>query len=268
MVSESTIGQNLSLFSPDRAIFKDQTKPDSPNAWFCQKYPMQFEQHGSPFLELTQRLDQFSTQTICVSINQQFFAACLGGRKDLNHHVIYYESELTYYFKDVDGVYKPTTAEKLANLYRGLLMRCLQEMPPTVHKLNLFHEFTSDKYAKSVVQKAKSLLLADPSFFRADGPNQRIRGVEVIERVARVFVESLLTKEAGQILVLQDAYAMFRDLLRQRELPDIKRSVFQSVAAPLIRNQFDVALRNDLSLGDRSGIRGWKGVKVIQAAKN
>jgi hypothetical protein len=268
MEQRQSIGQNLSLYSPERAIFKDQTKPDSPNAWFCQRYPDQFYQHGSPFLELTERLDQFTTQTICVSINQQFFAACLGGRKDLKHHVIYYESELTYYFKDVDGIYKPTTGEKLANLYRALLLRSLQEMTPSVHKLNLFHEFTSDKYAKAVVQKAKSLLLADPSFFRADGPNQRIRGIEIMERVARVFVESLLTKEAGQVLVLQDAYAMFRGLLKDRELPDIKRSVFQSVVAPLIRDQFDVALRNDLSFGDRSGVRGWKDVKVIQAAKN
>lgn len=267
MVTEQSIGQNLSLYSPDLAIFKDQSKPDSPNTWFCQRYPEQFEQHGSPFLELTERLDQFTSQTICVSINQQFFAACLRGRKDLKHHVIYFESELCWYFLDVDGIYRPTTGEKLANLYRALLMRCLQEMPPSVHKLNLFHEFTSDKYAKAVVQKSKSLLLADPSFFRADGPNQRIRGIEVMERVARVFVESLLTKESGQVLVLQDAYSMFRDLLRQKELPDVKRSVFQSVVAPLIRNQFDVALRNDLSLGDRSGIRGWKGVKVIQATK-
>jgi hypothetical protein len=84
-----------------------------------------------------------------------------------------------------------------------------------------------------------------------------------MERVARKYVYEWLSAEPGQILRLTDAYAVFRGLLKQRELPDIKRSDFKAVVGPLIREQFNVALRNDLP-GVGSGVRGWKGVKLLQ----
>ena len=89
--------------------------------------------------------------------------------------------------------------------------------------------------------------------------------MELFERVARVFVDSLLTKETGQILKLQDAYLVFCALLKQKELPDIKRSDFKAVVGPLIREQFDVALRNDLQIDDKLGQRGWKNIKLLQS---
>ena len=254
---------NLRLHKPGFDNLSFGEPQITPNQWFCVRYPDQFEKFGSPFLELTDQ-DQFNT-TICVSINTDFFAACLGGRKDLKHHTIYFEPELALFFKDSDGIYKPTSAEKLANLYRALMMKCAQEMLAHVHLLNLFHEFRSDRVAKAVVQRAKSVLAADASFFSATSPNQRIRGIELLERVARVFVDSLLTKEPGTILKLHDAYTFFRVLLKDRSLPDIKRSDFSAVVGPLMREHFDVALRNDLSLDERHGIRGWKGVKLLQS---
>jgi hypothetical protein len=64
---------------------------------------------------------------------------------------------------------------------------------------------------------------------------------------------------------LADAYAVFRALLKQRDLPDIKLSEFKAVVAPLIRDQFSVALRNDLPGLDESGVRSWKGIRLVQA---
>jgi hypothetical protein len=236
-----------------------QSEPDTPNKWFCQLYPDQFEKFGSPFLELREGGNIF-----CADINTDFFAGVLGGRKDLKHHTIYFEPDMQFYFKDWDNIYKPTTSEKLANLYRALLIRSAQEMPSNVHKLNLFHEFRTDKVAKAVVQRAKSVLAADSSFFSPTSLHTRIRGVEILERVARVFVDDLLTKETGTILKLQDAFTIFRGLLKQRNLPDIKRSDFKAVVGPLIREEFDVALRNDLPADGLTGVRGWKGLKLIQ----
>lgn len=268
MDAELKLGQlsNLKLHKPEPANLNfGASSQIAPNSWFVQRYQDQFHQFGSPFLELTQS-NEFGEQIILVSINTDFFASILGGRKDLNHHTIYYETEMAWYFKDWDSIYKPTTAEKLQNLYRALLMKCAQDMPPNIHVLNLFHEFRSDKVAKAVVQRAKSVLAAEESFFSATSPNQRIRGTELVERIARVFVDSLLTKEPGQILKLQDAYISFLALLKEKDLPQIKRSDFKAVVGPLIREQFDVALRNDLNLDERSGIRGWKGVKLLQAS--
>ena len=225
-------------------------------------YPNAYQNHGSPFLELTGQLDPFTAQILPVTLNVDFFASVLGGRKDLGHAVIYYEPELQWYFKDADQIYRPTTAEKLMNLYRALMMKCCQEMPPNVHKLNLFQEFRSDKTAKLIVQRAKSVLAADLSFFSADSANLRVRGVELFERLARRFVEEMLTAETGQILKVNHAFAVFRGLLKERELPDIKRSEFKAVMVPMVKEQFNVGLRNDL---DEAGGRGWKGVKLLQS---
>jgi len=138
-------------------------------------------------------------------------------------------------------------------------MKAAQSFTKDVNILNLFVEFRSDKTSKAVVQRAKSILAADSSFFSPTSPNQRIRGVEMVERVARKFVDEVLSSEPGQILRINDAFAVFRQLLKERELPDIKRSDFKAVVVPLIKDQFNVCLRNDLG---GSG-RGWKGVKLL-----
>jgi hypothetical protein len=82
--------------------------------------------------------------------------------------------------------------------------------------LNLFNEFRSDKVAKQVTNRAKSVLAADSSFFSATSNNQRIRGIELHERIARRFVDALLTCEPGNVLLLADAYAVFCKLVKQK----------------------------------------------------
>ena len=72
-------------------------------------------------------------------------------------------------------------------------------------------------------------------------------------------MDELLTSETGQILKINDAYAIFRQLLKERELPDIKRIDFKAVVVPLIKDQFNICLRNDLG----GSARGWKGVKML-----
>jgi hypothetical protein len=44
----------------------------------------------------------------------------------------------------------------------------------------------------------------------------------------------------------------------------IKRSDFKTMVVPLIKNEFDVALRNDLVVDGRRGVRGWKNVRLNQ----
>ena len=78
-------------------------------------------------------------------------------------------------------------------------------------------------------------------------------------------MDQLLISEPGQIVKLHDAYTTFLALLKEKSLPQIKRCDFKAVLAPLIREQFDVALRNDLSADDRHNIKGWKNIRLIQS---
>jgi hypothetical protein len=258
------LASNLNLYKPDPAnrSFGTSQTPTTPNQWFVQRYPDQYDQYGSPFLELTQPIDQFTSQILLVTINQDFFAAVLGGRRDLGHHIIYYECECNWYYKDVDNVYKPTTADKLANQYRALLMKCASNMPANVHKLNLVHEWRSDKYSRSVVNRAKSICLASPHFFSATSPHQRIRGPEIHERLLMKYVSEALTSEPGNILMLQDDYLAYCRLVKQKELVPVKRSDFKAMVIPMIKDQFNTGLRNDLVVDGRSGQRGWKNVRL------
>jgi hypothetical protein len=256
--------ENLKLFKHHWNSFDEAKSPQTPNEWFVQCYPVSYEKHGSPFLELVEPHSIFIQQISPISINLDFFASVLGGRSDLGHHVVYYECELAWYFKDSDSIYKPTTAEKLANLYRALLMKCAQEMPQSVHKLNLFHEWRSDKYARSVVQRAKSILAADSSFFSPTSPHQRIRGVELHERLMRVLCESMLERKEGACLTVTQAYLVFCQLAQQRQLSQLKRSMFKTVMCDLVKDVHGLGLRRDVpdTLGKQQ--EAWRGLKLVE----
>jgi hypothetical protein len=67
--------------------------------------------------------------------------------------------------------------------------------------------------------------------------------------------------ESGK--VLGDAYVAFCSLLKQGELESVRRE-FKAMVGPLIRDQFDVALRNDLVVDEGQGVRGWKNLRLSQ----
>ena len=269
------MGEEIALTRPDQLKLYEPQKlngfdhepqePKTPNEWFVQRYPWAYENHGSPFLELVQPIDQFTVQVLPVSLNFDFFASVLGGRKDLGHHIIYFEPEMQWYFKDSDQIYKTTTAEKLANLYRALMIKCAEEMPGNVHKLNLFQEFRSDRTAKAVVQRAKSVLACSPDYFSARSPHQRIRGPELAERLMRSLCESMLEKNEGSYLTVTQAYKYFSQLAQQRQIGSVKRSMFRAEMQDLVRDFYGVGLRRDVpnELGKQQ--EAWRGVRLIEA---
>jgi len=251
----------LELNLPQTSLF-EKPVPKTPAEWFALKFPDAANKFGCPFLEMRQTSVDGFLRIIPVSINLDFFAGMLGGDSSLGHSVVYFESEMQWYFRDSDGIFKPTTSEKLQNYYRAMVLRCAQELNGETDKLNLFQEFRSDKISKAVVNRAKSILAASSNFFSATSPHTRVRGIELHERLARRFVEELLCAESGQVLYLADAYAHFTKLVRERNLDVIKRSDFKGLVVPLIQEQFGVRLRNDLVVDERGGVRGWKNVRL------
>ena len=264
--TQSILDTSLELNRPNIGPFAQHQRPRAKTAaiWFAELFPEASKQHGAAFVEIRESYNDGAHTVTPFSINHDFFAAALAGDARLGHRVIYFEPEMQFYYREpVLQLYKPTTEQKLQCLYRALMMRCAQELPNENNKLNLCVEFRSDKHAKLVTQRAKSILAADQSFFSATSPNARIRGIELHERIARKFVEELLTCEPGQTLLLADAHAAFCRILKERELAPLKRSEFKSIVIPLIKEEFDVALRNDLVVDERQGVRGWKNVKLL-----
>ncbi len=184
----------------------------------------------------------------------------------MGHQVIYLESELIFYFYDSrDRVYKPTSEEKLGNLLRAYLVRCAEELPGSVHKLSLFHEFRSDKNIKAIVHRAKSILAASPSFFAINSNNVRENGPELHERVARHFVQTILEAKPNEILTMHHCYRLFSDFLQKRELSPLNRHLFNGLIPPMIREQFNLGVRKDLVDQNQKYFSGWKGLQALDS---
>ncbi len=235
-------------------------KLKTPAEWFSYKYPEQTKTYNCPFLELRQPLVNGFDAVTPLDINLDFFAGILRGDSKLGHSVVYYEPEMQWYFKDSDGIYKTTSPEKLQNYIRALLLKCAQEMPQDVQLFNLFSKFRSDAITKLIIQRAKSILAADESFFSATSPNQRKEGPELPERLGRVFIESMLEKRPGSILTVTQAYTMFCNLSQQRNLNPINRADFKEMMKDMMRQAFGVGLRTDLPNDQNKRQQGWKDI--------
>jgi hypothetical protein len=241
-------------------------QPTTPSEWFSKMFPTQAKIHGCPFIELAEDRSDGLKKINPLSANLDFLAAVLGGDRRMGHKVIYLEGEMQWYYLDQpSNIFKPTSDEKLGNLLRALLIRCAEELPDSVHKLNLFLEFRSDKTIRAVIHRAKSILSADHTFFGVDSRHQRQKGVEVHERVARVFVEQILERQPGEVLTLTNAYLVFTEFLKLKAMVPVKRSTFKGMFAPLIRDAFNLGLRNDvIDKATQHQTAGWKGLRALE----
>jgi hypothetical protein len=266
----STARLQLKKWEPEPWLFGDHSvdrKPTTPSEWFSKHFPAHAKVWGCPFLELAEDRGDGLKKINPLSANLDFLAAILGGDERMGHKVIYLEGEMQWYYLDQpSNIFKPTTAEKLGNLLRALLIRCAEELPDCVHKPNLFLEFRSDKTIRAAVHRAKSILAADHTFFSPESKHARLKGVEVHERVARVFVEQVLERQPGEVLTLTSAYLYFCEYLRGRGMVPVKRSIFKGMFAPLIRDAFNLGLRNDvIDQAANHQTAGWKGLRAVQA---
>jgi hypothetical protein len=162
-------------------------------------------------------------------------------------------------------LYKPTSPEKLQNYYRAMILRCLQEMSNDISKVNMFVEFRSDKTAKAVVNRAKSILAADSSFFSATSPHQRIKGPELHERLACYLIEQLFEQRPDSIVTVTQACNIFCKLPQQRNLGQLKRSMFREMMRDLVRDRFNLALRHDVPDSLNKHQQAWKGLALVEA---
>jgi hypothetical protein len=265
------IGSRLQLkpYKSDPLLFGEpayNTKPTTPSEWFSYQFPEQAKIFGCAFLEHLETLADGTTRINPISANLDFLASILSGDPKLNHKVVYVQSEMTFYYKEPrDNIYRATSEDKLANLMRAYLIRCAEELPNNVHKLNLFHTFRSDKTIRSIVHRAKSILAADDSYFSVDSKHQRQEGPELYERVARAFVDQVLERVPGEILTVNDAYAHFLVYLNKRKMPPVNRKIFKNLVPAVVKDQFNLGVRNDLQ--DQAGDkwqRGWKGIGILE----
>ena len=76
-------------FQMPRTTDEASESTNNPNDWFTAKFPEQAQQYGPAFLEGTYTDANGLKWFIPTYLNEDFFAAILGGNKDLGHQVVW-----------------------------------------------------------------------------------------------------------------------------------------------------------------------------------
>lgn len=72
-----------------------------------------------------------------------------------------------------------------------------------------------------------------------------------------------MEKQPGEVLTLTNACLVFCEYLRQKEMVPVKRSIFKGMFTPLVREAFNLGLRNDvIDQRTQKQRAGWKDLRV------
>ncbi len=212
------------------------------------------------------RYDTGRKRITAVALSDCLFASTLSDSQ-LGHSVVYFEPEQRwFYLEPRDDLYHPTTEAKLMTLLSALLVRCAEEMPAGVDKVNLFVKFRADETLRAVVKKARSVLAAEATFFSPTSPNRRIEG-EQHGQLARQFIGMAIKPQRGHLLSVNDCYAGFAGFCRNNGVEPVARKAFRQLVADIIKEEFGVGLRADLKDSEGRYLRGWKGLAVEEAGR-
>lgn len=234
----------------------------TPSEWFSKRWYQEAETYGTPFLEAKYLDGDLEEHVNPISLNEIFFASILAGNQDLGHKVVYYTPDEEFYFKDPreGGIFKPTTEDKLKTLLSLYILECAEQLNDTTPKLNLFVRFRKDEELQAIVNKAKSLLAVDESFFGVDSFNIRTGGAEEKERVAKTFINLVIELNPQKSLTVTDSYTAFREFCVKNGLMLVERKLFEDLVGDIIGQQYGLGLRNDLLNGSGRHQRGWRGI--------
>jgi len=234
----------------------------TPSQWFSKRWPQQAEEFGTPFLEAVYLDNDLEKHVNPISMNEIFFASILAGDENMGHKVVFYTPDKEFYFKDPreGGIFKATTEPKLKTVLSLYLLKCAEELEDSTPKFNLFVRFRKDDELQAVINKARSLLAVDKSFFGADSPNIRTGGREEGLKVAKAFINLAVELNPQKSLTVTDSYTAFREFCVKNGLLLVERRHFQDLVGEIITEQYGLGLRNDILNASGRHQRGWRGI--------
>ena len=240
---------------------------NDPNKWFADRFPEQAAQYGPAFLEGTFTDGDGLKRWVPAYLNDDFFAAILGGNRSLGHQVVFYPPEDTWYFYDyrVDA-FCPTTEAKLKLLLSNYQIRCSQEMGSLVDVTNLVVKFRQDDVLQRIVVKAKALLEADRLFFEGkEGKRRYVDGKYIDaneEPTYAQFVKKAIVREPTSKLTVGDAFHRYYQFCKDNAMKPLTRPEFKDLVAEVIREEFKIGLRHDVPTESGKQGHGWLGVRL------
>jgi hypothetical protein len=157
-------------------------------------------------------------------INEDFFAAMLGGERRLGHKVVCLPGD-GFWFKDprVDA-FCPTTDKKVEVLLSNYLVKCAENMRGNVDASLLIKDHRQAEVLSAIVKRARTVLEADPRFFEGlDAPRRFLHGRTVQPALLASpedFIHHAFVPLQGASVVVSEAYQGF---LRHCQMENLVR---------------------------------------------
>jgi hypothetical protein len=200
-----------------------------------------------------------------VALNEDFFAAVLGGDKALGHHVIFYLPEQQFYFLDGrTGNYTPTSEQRLIVLLSQYLIQCASEMPANVDVKDLFIDLRDEKNLRKTIRRARALLAAEESFFGEKSVHRRIEGPETHTKLAKTFARDYLRPTEDAVLTMTECFENFNEFCLENGLEPVNRRIFKPLIQEVISELFERNLRHDVLGRNGKKQNGWKDLAAVE----
>jgi hypothetical protein len=239
----------------------------TPNSWFAALFPEERHRYGDAFFEeMTTNRHGRLVKAPSV-LNEDFFAAILGGEKRLGHRMVYLPSE-GFLFNDpkVDA-FCATSDEKVGILLSNYLVKCAERMGSDVDTKPLLHDHRRPSVIAAVVKRAKSVLEAKREFFQgADAPRRYEEGrVFVVPQISapETFIHGAFLPMEGCTVVVSEAYQQFLRYCEMESLLRVEFTEFKRAARELVQEKFQLGLRHDIRTPEGRQTHGWKHLRLL-----
>jgi len=239
----------------------------TPGSWFGSRFPEVAERFGRAFFEETVVGMNGGPVIRASVINEDFFAAMLGGEKRLGHRMVHLPGEGFLYHDPKVNAFSITSDQKVEILLSNYLIKCAEDMGRNVDSKLLIKEHRSPSVLASIVSRARTVLEADPRFFQGiNGARRHAHGT--IFQPATIsspedFIHNAFTRSEGCSVVVGEAYQEFLRYCQMGNLTRVEFTEFKRVARELVFEKFQLGLRHDIRTPEGRQTHGWKHVRLL-----
>ena len=245
-------------------------KPDAlhPNVFFANTRRTLVEEFGYPFYSTVPYGPPSDSAEQIIDINTDFWAAYIGGDKRLQHDLVYYVPEQTFYFYDpLSECYVPTNEQKV-RVWLGLSLQERAWGQPEKTASMILMQFREKPVFDEIIAKAKALHEAGYSFFNGPGAQARWgdRQSELAahrgKHAVASFVAAHISSSDDHVLPVADG---LKELARWYEANEQVMPPYGEMKQQFEREILKAhgkTVRNDVKSPQGASCRGWKGLQL------
>lgn len=239
----------------------------TPENWFTLKFPVEVRRYSAPFL-FQPVVNGLSHHAIRPQLlNEDFFAAMLGGERGLGHQIVYCPGDGFWFWDPAVEAFCPTTDAKMEILLSNYLVKYGEAFGTRLDVMFLMENHRKPAVLKRVVNKAKAILEADESFFQgAEGQPRYVEGKRVLPQPMAspiMFIQSAVTREEGAFMTASEAYREYCRYCERAGQLKVTLSEFKALLNGAVYEKFQARLRHDIPTENGRQTHGWKNLTLL-----